>query len=123
MITSMMRNPVDDHLRFLGMAIQSEPRERLAMWNALEGQEQFVRVRLALLQSVPGHPAYDPEAAKAAMRELIPQSRKATVALLEARMAEVDQLGLCYRKNANLQQRLDAVTAIEQQLQDETLPR
>ena len=98
MTASITREPVESQLQFLTTAVQSEPKGRLTLWNALEGDSRDVRVRRALLQSVPGHPAYDPDAARAAMRELMPAVSDGTAALLAARIAEVDQIGLCYHK-------------------------
>ncbi len=113
-------NPQENSLRFLQTALEATPQQRLRMWQELPPAASTgeTRLRRALLLSVPGHPAYDPDRARAELTELGEQFPDSHGVLARTRVAEMRVLQSCHARNFALQKQLDAVADIERDLED-----
>lgn len=113
--------PFRDELQYLQQALDGTPQQRLTMWRDLpqppsDGQ---LRLRRALLLSVPGHPAYDPDAARGELAAISAEFRDSYGVLAQTRVAEMRVLQSCHTRVYALQKQLDAVADIERELGDE----
>lgn len=119
-------NPVSpvDELEFLGRAEDGSPSEYAAMWKetlaAPRSQERSLRI--ALLQSVPGHAGYDPAEAQRKLRSLIAQSPPAGMAAVaRMRLDELNSREQCMAQTHELQHQLAKVVDIERQIDAKTV--
>jgi len=112
-----------DHVELLARALAGDAQTREKMWRDAEpaSQSQSAALDRALLQSVPGHSGYDPNAAESGLAALIndmPPSDLEWVARM--RLAELKTEGRataeCRQENAQLKQRLSRVVDIERKL-------
>ena len=102
---------------FLVQAMNTDPRGRMALWQALpQTTDVNTQLKRALLRSVPGHPEYDPDGAREALQALQPELSNANATLVQLRLAEMRSLQSCYARQNQLQKRLDAIADIERQL-------
>lgn len=118
---------VEAALRLLAEAMDSTPRERLSTWETLQASPASADrdLHLNLLQSLPGHPAYDPDRARAALEASLPQAEPGLDVLIRARLGEMRQLQNCQARALRLEQQLETIGAIEKQMQqsqDEETP-
>lgn len=116
-----------DDVQFLDRAIEAGPHTREAMWRAAQANADRGPdgvLRLALLQSLPDHPGYDPAAAQRSLRALIAQGTPDNVVLVARwRLAELRNGMQCQGANQDLQtenqelkRRLSRVVEIERQI-------
>ncbi len=105
-------------IQYLQTALEATPLQRLQMWKALPEQPRKPdgQMKKALLQSVPGHPAYDPDAARASLTLLADQHPRDYGVLARTRLAEMRVLQNCHTQVLGLQKQLDAVADIEREL-------
>ena len=109
-----------DHVGFLTRALDADARGREALWRTYGTGDASheARLRVALLQSVPHHPGYDPAAARAQLEALAGQNPAprdvATVARL--RLAEMSETVECRDETAELRARLARVVDIERRM-------
>jgi hypothetical protein len=109
-----------DHLAFLTRALDADARGREALWRTYGrgGATDDAQLRVALLQSVPGHAGYDPAAARVRLDALAGQNpapvEVATVARL--RLAEMNETVECRNEATELRARLARVVDIERRL-------
>ncbi len=111
-------SPVDE-LEFLGRAENGDPSEYAALWKetlaAPRSQERSLRI--ALLQSIPGHTGYDPADAQRKLRSLIAQNPPAGMAaVVRMRLDELNSREQCLAQTRELQHRLTEVVDIERQM-------
>ena len=111
-------SPVDA-LEFLGRAEDGGPAEYAAMWKetlaAPRSQDRILRI--ALLQSVPGHAGYDPAEAQRKLGALIAQNPPAGMAAVaRMRLDELKSREQCLAQTRELQHQLAEVVDIERQI-------
>ena len=109
-----------DHLAFLTRALDADPKGREALWRSYghgDASDES-QLRVALLQSVPGHSGYDPAAARVRLDALAGQNpapvEVASVARL--RLAEMNETVECRTDATELRARLARVVDIERRL-------
>lgn len=106
-----------DHVRFLTAALEADSSAREALWKmaATSGKSDDSDLRVALLQSIPGHPAYDPVAARDRLQQLVarPTASASVVAVARLRLAQTQQDAATAAEIAQLKQRLARVVEIE----------
>lgn len=114
---------VGDHVDFLARALTADGQAREALWRNAPpaSRSQDAALDRALLQSVPGHSGYDPQAAEAGLKDLINDGPPpALESLARLRLAEIKTEGRatveCRQENAQLKQRLSRVVDIERKL-------
>lgn len=108
-----------DDLEFLDRALTGSPATREAMWRQTQAAErsQDTQLRLALLQSVPDHPGYDPWAAQRNLRGLLAQEPPPDLAAVaRVRLDALRSTNQCVGENQELRRRLAEVVNIERQL-------
>jgi hypothetical protein len=119
----LLTESTTDHLDFFARALSADPQKRESMWRdaSRASRSQGAALDRALLQSVPGHSGYDPNAAESAFQALIDDGPPAAVDSV-ARMrlaqlrAESRAVAECRQENAQLKQRLTRVVDIERKL-------
>lgn len=117
------RLPSDDMqtpLEFFAVATVS-PGKREALWRELRRTRESgdTAVKLALLQSLPGHSGYDPGTARRRLSAISYGGDSEDAALARLRLAEMAELGTvedCRAEVRDLQQRLDKIVDIERSL-------
>lgn len=109
-----------DHMEFLSQALRADPRGRDAMWRSLPngGTSDDAELRVALMQSVPGHAGHDVAQARARLDALAVKNpasiQVASVARL--RLSQLHEGAQCRDEVAELKQRLARVVEIERRL-------
>lgn len=116
-----LNNPIVDEVQYLQTALESTPLQRLQMWNAIPEQPRNAeqRMRKAMLLSVPGHPAYNPDSARTQLGQIAEEFPRSHGVLAKARIAEMRVLQNCHTQVIGLQKQLDAVADIERDLEGE----
>jgi hypothetical protein len=120
----LMTESTSDHLDFFARALSADPQKRESMWrdaSRSSHRSQGAALDRALLQSVPGHSGYDPNAAESALQALIDDGPPAAIdSIARMRLAELKTelrgVGECRQENAQLKQRLSRVVDIERKL-------
>lgn len=109
-----------DHLGFLTRALDADPRGREALWRSYGhgGSSDDALLRIALLQSVPGHAGYDPAAARVRLDALAGQNPAPVdvAAVARLRLAEMNETVECRNEATELRARLARVVDIERRL-------
>ena len=109
-----------DHLAFLTRALDADAKGREALWrNYGHGDtSDDTQLRIALLQSVPGHAGYDPAAARMRLDALAAQSPAPleVAAVARLRLAEMNETVECRNEATELKARLARVVDIERRL-------
>ncbi|SEP75496.1 hypothetical protein SAMN04488038_101388 [Solimonas aquatica] len=109
-----------DSAAFFAEALQATPVQRQRLWTrqrqAPDGSDRALR--LALLQSLPGHSGYAPEQAQRRLQALA-QGGDADAALARLRLDELAQARACSAEQARLQRKLWRLVDIEHTLDEE----
>ncbi len=108
-----------DELLYLDRATNGSGLTREAMWKDVLAarRDRDSALHLALLQSVPDHPGYDPVAAQRAMRNLLAENPpERTAALLRLRLEQLRSNNQCLSETEDLRRRLAQVVDIERQI-------
>lgn len=110
---------LQDHgaLAFWDRAVQAGNSERNQMWRDAQTPDKAWQV--ALLQSLPDYPRYDPAAARSGLKKAITDSDWDDVAAV-ARLRLADMKGdkVCEERVSEFERRLNEVIAIEKRLDD-----
>jgi hypothetical protein len=113
--------PATDQVTFLAMALEADAGAREALWKsaAAARASDDAALRVALLQSLPGHSGYDPAAAHDALQRLAARATAPQVAAVaRMRLASVDQDAAMTAEIAQLRQRLARVVEIEKRMKE-----
>jgi hypothetical protein len=109
-----------DHIDFLSQALQSDARGRDAMWRELAngGNSDDAELRVALLQSVPGHVGYNAAEARARLDALASKNPAGleVSSIAKLRLSQLNEGLQCRDEVAELRQRLARVVDIERRL-------
>lgn len=112
-----------DHVELLARALSADAQTREKMWRdaAPATRSQSAALDRALLQSVPGHSGYDPNAAESALvallNDLPPDDLEWVARMRLAELRTETRAGTeCRQENAQLKQRLSRVVDIERKL-------
>jgi hypothetical protein len=104
-------------IEFLDHAAQATPAAREAEWRSLSTSKDFGEdhaLRLALLESFPGHSGYDPAGAQRGLRALLAQNPSEQAALAaRLRLAGMSEQAGLLAENADLKRRLSKLVDIE----------
>lgn len=109
-----------DHVAFLTRALDADAKGRETLWRSYGHGDTSdeTQLRIALLQSVPGHAGYDPAAARARLDALAGQSPAPleVAAVARLRLAEMNEMVECRNEATELKARLARVVDIERRL-------
>jgi hypothetical protein len=109
-----------DEMKFLTVAYEADPMARESLWRtaATAGKSADTDLRVALLQSLPGHSGYDPLAARERLQQLAskPSVPPEIGAVARLRLAHLEQDAALAAEVAQLKQRLARVVEIEKRL-------
>jgi hypothetical protein len=110
-----------DDLAFLDRAMDGNAATREALWKdtLAAPHSRDTALRVALLQSVPDHPAYDPAAAQRGLRAVLAQNpppAPSSAALARVRLDDLKSSSQCLSETQDLRRRLAQVVNIERQL-------
>jgi hypothetical protein len=111
--------PASTDLDFMVSAINAPPELREKLWRQYRGAtgSESGRLRIALLESLPGHSGYDTAAAQRDLRRIGARKSDADLRnLAKLRLAELDAQRELQASNADLQRRLDQIVSIERGL-------
>lgn len=106
-----------DHgaLAFWDRAVQASNSERNQMWRDAQTPDRAWQV--ALLQSLPEYPRYDPVAARTGLKKALTDSDWDDVAAVaRLRLADLKSDRVCEERVAEFERRLNEVIAIEKRL-------
>ena len=109
-----------DEIQYLTIALEADPGAREALWKTAgtAGKSDEAELRVALLQSVPGHSGYDPVAAHDSLERIAarPAAPEAITTVARLRLAQVDQDAAMAAEITQLKQRLARVVEIEKRM-------
>lgn len=109
-----------DHIEFLTQALQSDARGRDTLWRNLvngDGSDDS-ELRVALMQSVPGHAGYNIVEARARLDALAAKSPASleVASIARFRLTHLNEGSQCRDEVAELKQRLARVVDIERRM-------
>lgn len=109
-----------DNAVFFATALQAGSAQRQRLWSQQRQSagDRDARLRVALLQSLPGHAGYAPEQAQRRLQALAGGEDQAA-ALARLRLGELAQAQACEREQASLQEKLQRLVDIEHKLDEE----
>lgn len=108
-----------DATQFLAAAVEAEPARREKLWHEARGAPRTAdgRLRKAVLQSLPGHSGYDPDAAERSLKGLAAKDSPPDIgAVARIRLATLHTQTGCHDEVEALRKRLAAIADIERQL-------
>jgi hypothetical protein len=106
-------------VEYLTRALKASPTARRTLWNAARDHDGTpeAQLRLAVMQSLPGHDGYDPGAAKRRLQSLSGPGRPPDVSMVaRLRLAELRDDAICQGEIGKLQERLSQIVDIERSL-------
>lgn len=106
-------------LELLDRALGGTTATREALWRETQAADrgQNTQLRIALLQSVPDSPGYDPAAAQRGLRALLAQNPPEEIAVVaRVRLSEIKSSSQCLGEAQDLRRRLAQVVDIERHI-------
>lgn len=106
-------------VEYLTRALKASPSERRFLWKVARNHDGTpeAQLRLAVMQSLPGHDGYDPDTAKRRLQSLSGSGRPPDVAMVaRLRLAELREDAICQDEIGKLQERLSKIVDIERSL-------
>lgn len=99
----------------------SQPGKREALWRSVRHRQDSndTALKIALLQSLPGHSGFDPDTARRRLAAISYSRNSEDAALARVRLTEIGNGGAaedCRSEVRDLQQRLDKIVDIERSL-------
>ena len=108
-----------DTLQFMTQVMSADLQTREQLWTQISAEPQSLEdpVRVALMQSVPGHSGYDPAVAQTQLQELLDLSPEGeSTPVMRLRLAELKESADCRNGLARAKRRLEKVVDIERKL-------